>query len=308
MATAQSTDASQQRAPEELQGDHPTKVLLRQVWRRLNVRNEHWMHCIVGEEGSGKSQTAIKEASLIDPNFTHENVIFEPETLLETLRDEKYEAGDVYVFDEAGVGLGNRTWHDQAQVQFNQALQLIRDHNIGLVFTLPRLGELDTQTKGRLQSVLELVAKEEGEYVTGFWWNADPDRIDMSGDVYMQKPTVNGRQVGGVRFSPPPQSIIEPYNERKREFQKQVYDDTLDELDEDDEDEGQSIVEYADQVSDNEDLAQYLSWHGGHHKWTISTEELVDAFGITHADAKRLKDRLRERPDLDPQEAGEYRD
>ena len=71
--------STQRTPPEKLQGEQPNHVgwLLRRVWDRLNTRNEHFMGCVVGREGSGKSHTANRIASEVDPTFNAERVIFD---------------------------------------------------------------------------------------------------------------------------------------------------------------------------------------------------------------------------------------
>jgi ABC-type dipeptide/oligopeptide/nickel transport system ATPase component len=232
MATAKQP-TGEAAAPERLQGDHPTLTLLRKKWRRLNVNNEHWMLCIVGREGSGKSYASIKIGRMVDPNFSADNIYFHPAAILEDLRDGNYQAGDVWVLDESGVGLGNRTWHDSGQVMLNQALQLIRNHNIGLIFTLPVLSDLDSQATGRLQNALELVTKHDGEYVRGKWWESEVDRMGFSkrsNGVWWDHEVINGHRLRTIALTPPESEIVERYEDAKAEFQEQFYDETIEEL------------------------------------------------------------------------------
>jgi hypothetical protein len=207
--------------------------LLRQKWMRLNRQNEHWMCSVVGQEGMGKSHTALRIGELLDSSFSADQVFFDPSNVLQRLRDEEYSSGDVWVFDEAGVSLGNRTWQDSGQVKLNQALQLVRSHNVGFVFTLPRITELDKQTRGRLQNVIDLQHKRDGSHVRGIWWSSNIDRMGFSNGgrgTYWDKPSHGGDQVDAVQFTPPSQEIVEPYETVKQEFQERVYDEAMDEL------------------------------------------------------------------------------
>jgi len=73
--------------PRRLQSDNGTiEGIIRPVWQRLNQKNEHWMHVIVGREGSGKSHTAIKICELIDPDFDASNVFFDPSSTIHQQR------------------------------------------------------------------------------------------------------------------------------------------------------------------------------------------------------------------------------
>lgn len=292
--------------------DHPTLDLLRQRWERLNRQNEHWMACIVGQEGMGKSYTALKLARMVDPSFDESRVIFDPHRFIEILKDERYSAGETYVIDEAGVSLGNRTWQDKDQVELNQALQLIRSHNLGLVFTLPRLGELDTQTEGRLQDVIELREKNtEEQWVSGSWWELDVDRLNMSSGkdgVFKQKPYWKGSRVDRIRFTPPEGEFVTKYEERKEEFQTSTYAELLgeEEGDEDDDDDAQVILETARKAR-RDGVGDLVRMHGGHNKPVLKKDLIRTKYDLTHANAQQVKEVLREDPNIDIEAAYEQR-
>lgn len=284
--------------PDSLRKPHENDVawLLRRIWNRVNRDNEHFMGVIVGREGSGKSHTAIRIASELDPTFTADRVIFDVAELLKLLRDGDHEPGQFYVLDEAGVQLGRRTWHDRGQILANQALQLIRNHNLGLIFTLPRLGELDSQAQGRLQAFLELTEKEPEEYIRGKWKWLDPDRTDRTGTVYHKFPRrrANGRliRLTSVAFKPPAEDLIEPYEERKRAFQERFYDKTIEELEtEDVEAEASGGPNLSDITSEivGGRLPDVVDTHGTTGEPYISKDLIRHTFDLSHSDARTVK-------------------
>jgi len=292
--------------PEHLaQPTNETQLLLKRKWARLNVHNEHWMCVIVGEEGKGKSYTAIKVGELIDPNFTADNVFFDPADVLEALRDEDYQSGDVWVLDEAGVGVGNRTWHDSGQVKLNQALQLVRSHNVGFIFTLPRMDELDKQAKGRLQDAIELVKKKDGHYVQGPWWSSNVDRMGLSRSGDSVKPVINGNQVGAVSFSPPSDEIVEPYEVAKQEFQEDFYDETIAELRgeelEDENEEGGTPTQPADIVADivDDDIEPYLKEINNGTQVVVDMDAIKLDYDIGSRKAKTVKTGIKREADME---------
>lgn len=306
MAAADSAEDAPEPPAQLRRSRNPTADLLRQRWERLNLRNEHWMCCIVGQEGVGKSYTALKIASMLDPSFDADRVIFDVVNFLEMLRDEEYQPGETYVIDEAGVSLGNRSWQDSEQVKLNQALQLIRSHNLGLVFTLPRLGELDSQTEGRLQDVIELREKnEDEEYVSGSWWELDVDRLNMSSGrdgVFKQKPHFGGTEIDRVRFAPPTGDFISEYEERKQEFQSETYSEIVDGGEDDDKDDAEkaseTVLETARQAR-AEGIEDLLGWHGAHKEPILKKDKIRMKYGLSHANAQQVKEQLRDDPNVD---------
>ena len=283
--------------PERLRppNENHTAWLLRRVWDRVNRDNEHFMGCIVGREGSGKSHTAIKIADSLDPTFSADRVIFDIKELLEVLRSGEHDPGDFYVLDEAGVSMGVRTWQDRAQVLANQALQLIRSHNLGLIFTLPRLSELDSQAEGRLQAVLEITDKVPDEYVELKWKWLDPDRVDSNGTILMKYPRriQNGakKRITCNTFSPPRSDLVEPYEERKREYQDEVYERTIAKLEEaegDEEAEDSDPQEIATEIADG-NLERYVDQHSTTKQAYINKDLIRSDYDLTHSEAKAVK-------------------
>jgi len=293
--------------PEPLQrpNENHTAWLLRRVWERVNRSNEHFMGCIVGREGSGKSYTALKMAHAVDPTFTADRVIFDVVELLKVLKNGEHEAGQFYVLDEAGVQLGNRTWQERGQILANQALQLVRNENLGLIFTLPRLSELDSQTEGRLQVLLEMVGKEDGEYVDCKWKFMEPDRIDSSGNILKKFPRRiqdgKKKRITRIRFTPPAAEIVEPYEAEKSEFQDEFYQKTIEQLEEaegdDETDEEMSVKEIATELADG-GLEGVVSEHGNTGEPYINHQLIRAQYDISHDDAKAVKSLLEQQFDL----------
>lgn len=302
--------STERRKPEPLRSpDKHVPWLLGRIWDRINRENEHFMGVVVGQEGSGKSYTAIKIANEIDPSFTADRVIFDVAELLRVLKDGDHEPGHFYVLDEAGVQLGRRTWQDRAQVLANQALQLVRNHNLGLLFTLPRLGELDSQAQGRLQAFLELTDKEDGEYVRGKWKWMEPDRADETGKIYKKYPRrrKDGRiiRLTSVAFTPPPAELVEPYEERKNEFQDEFYEETIQALEgEEEEAEGEeaaSPAEVAEKIVGN-GLVEYISRHPQNKSLYIDQDLIAADYDMSVRKAKQTKKLIEREVDVDEYE------
>jgi hypothetical protein len=289
--------------PENLQTDNSTvQQILLPVWKRLNTRNEHFVHTIVGREGIGKSHTAIKLARQIDRDFSAENVFFNPAELLRYLRDDKYTEGEVLILDEAGVGLGKRTWQESGQKRMNQALQLIRNHNVGLLFTLPRLSELDSQAKGRLHSYYEVREKRAERFVIGEWRWLDPDRVDITGEVYRRTPQYDNTQLKRIKFTPPDATdVVAAYEDKKETFQQQFYDETIAALEGSDDDATDEMGPHdiADEIRQNGGAEHYLEVINNGAQAFIDTDRIELDYEIGEKRAKRVKKLLRDDVDRD---------
>jgi hypothetical protein len=284
-------------APEPLQADTiEAKLLYEKVWKRMHKQNEHFMAVIVGREGKAKSSTGIKIGNAVDPSFDASRVLFDPVNFLQDLQEWKANnetQGKFVVIDEAGVGVGVRTWYDKDQIALNQVLQIIRDENMGVVFTLPRLEELDSQTEGRFHAFIEMTQKREGEFAKCKWLDWDPTR-DGRNKIYREYPTltINGyeRTIKRLCLSPPDSEVVEPYEERKQEFQREQYEQAIDEMTDDVDDE-MTVKEVAMEIADGT-LGDYVDTHSQNGTPYINQNLIRVDYDLSQTDSQAVKDLL----------------
>ena len=277
--------------PDPLDSDKvEAQVLKTEIWNRINVGNQHYMAAIVGPEGSGKSWTSLKIAELIDPSFDADRVMFDPHSFMEQLtawKDQGETRGKMIVVDEAGVGIGSRSWYDKDQIQLNKVLQVIRSENMGMIFTLPRLSELDSQTRGRLRAMIKMDNMKPGQYADVRYLRWQPARDERS-KVYRKYPILrNGasrKKIRRLRFGPPSQELVNAYESRKDTFQQKLYEDTTEQIGEDDE---MSENDIAQAILD-EDVSEYVNWAPsvGNH---IDHDLIMVDYDVTGAASKRIK-------------------
>jgi len=277
------------------------------VWHRINSRNQHYMAALGGPEGSGKSWTSLKIAELIAPTFGPDRVMFDPHTFMESLtawKDAGETRGKMIVVDEAGVGIGSRSWYDKDQIQLNKVLQVIRSENMGMLFTLPRLSELDSQTRGRLRAMIEMDGMKPGKYADVKYLRWFPAR-DERGKVYRKYPVVgdgsNHRKVRRLRFGPPSEDLIEGYEDRKDTFQTELYAETTDQIG--DGETQMSEKEIAQDIIGG-DVSKYLNWAPsvGNH---IDSDLIQVDYDVTGASSKRIKKLVERDVDIPEKKNGE---
>jgi len=283
--------------PEPLQsGTIEARFIKREIWKRLWRDNEHFMGVVVGREGSGKSGAGVKLGETVDPTFNAERVVFDPASYIKKLQKWKENdetQGKMIVIDEAGVGMGVRTWYDKDQIMLNQVLQIVRDENMGVIFTLPRLEELDSQTRGRLHAFIETMEKQDGDWLKLKWLDFDPTR-DGRNKIYREylEMEVGGapQKIKRLNVSPPSQELWENYQQRKAEFQNEQYDAALEEMEDDVEDE-RTVKEIAMDIA-NESLKPYISKHGQTGEPYINKQLIRAEHETSHADAEAVKQLL----------------
>jgi len=275
--------------PETLVGNHPVQLVLRQeIWGRLNERNQHFMAVLVGPEGSGKSYTALKIAEFVDPTFSAERVMFDPADFLEQLQEWKAAGetkGKMVVVDEAGVGIGTRSWYEKDQIKLNKVLQVIRDENMGIIFTVPSLKDLDSQARRRLRAYCEMVHLQEGKYA------------DMKFLRWLPKRDDKNNKIRRLRFAPPTPELSRAYNQRKAAFQSKLYDEAESEFRGDDE-QSMSVTEIAEEIVAN-GVEEYISIHSTNKTEYVDAELIEVDYEISRRDAKKVKKLVQRQNDED---------
>ena len=277
------------------------RIVRQKVWNRLHS-NDHFMAAIVGREGCGKSHSALSIASAVDPHFTAEDVFFDPKRLLEAFDSDEYSAGRMVVLDEAGVGLGNRSWYDKEQILLNQALQTARDDNLGVLYTLPRLEELDSQTIGRLHAFVEMLETYPDEgWALAKWKNINLTR-DGRGKEYKKYPRlrVDGIEKRITRFgiSKPDSDLVEAYEDRKGSFKAQLYDEAIGAYEDDEEGEGKDPSDVADEIVDD-GVSDVVSEHGRNGTLYVDKDIIRVEYGLSHRDAAAVKKLVEKHADIE---------
>jgi len=273
--------------------DYSARIVRQKIWKRMNVDNEHFMGAVVGREGSGKSHSALKLAHTVDPEFTADDVFFDPQELLEAFDSDAYGQGNVIILDEAGVGLGNRSWYDKEQILLNQTLQTVRDDNMGVLFTLPRLEELDSQTIGRLHAFVEMLETYPDEgWAVSKWKNISLSR-DGRGDDWKKytKLRVGDIKKRVTRFAvpAPPNELVEAYEERKKSFKADLYEEAIAAYDdEDDKADDASPKEIAQDIA-NDGIEQFVSQNSSTKEAYINKDLIRVEYELSHSDATAVK-------------------
>ena len=273
--------------------DYSARIVRQKMWRRMNVENQHFMGAIVGREGHGKSHSALSLARTVDPEFTAEDVFFDPQDLLEAFDSDDYQAGNMIVLDEAGVGLGNRSWYEKEQILLNQTLQTVRDDNMGVIFTLPRLEELDSQTIGRLHAFVQMmeVNPDEG-WASAKWKNIILTR-DGRSKTYKKYTRLNvhgvKKRIRRFAVAAPPEDLVEKYEARKEAFKEELYEEAISAYDDStDADDDMGPKDVAAEVIQN-GVEEYVNVHGGNGTEYVDGSLLRADYDLSRHDAKMAK-------------------
>ena len=200
-----------------------TYKVIEEIQSRLHKQNKNYLACFVGATGSGKSYSALKVASLIQPDFDVETqCVFNPKDFMNLLNSGKLKRGDVIIYDESGVGMASRNFMSMSNKLFSFVLQTFRHQNICVIFTLPTLSMLDLQARNLLHAIWECKGVNRKEaYCMVKLKNLQTNAL--TGKVYKKLPRIINEDgtvtvVSYLKIHKPGRTVLAHYEEKKQEF------------------------------------------------------------------------------------------
>ena len=202
----------------------------RQVFRQNNCING----IFTGTPGSGKSWAMLALCEQVDPNFTLEgNWFFKAGDMMAAISKyydkPTYKKGKIWCLDEAGIDLNNLSFHDAINKGLNAFFQTARHRNYIFFMSVPHKQFI---SKG----VRTLVT---AHFTAHGWTKNDktivkPSITEYNGDVGTSGKTYNKclRVVKGGRkyrcetmmVPKPSERIVKEYEQMKREFTSNLFD------------------------------------------------------------------------------------
>jgi len=164
---------------------------------------------------------------------------------------------------------------------------------MGVIFTLPRLSELDSQTRGRFHAFLEMQDLYQSKgYATAKWKKVEPRR-DERNDIYYPYPKlrIDGakRQIKRVAIGKPPESLASGYEDRKAAFKDQLYEEAIEAYDDEDGDgNSMSPKEVAEEIVDD-GVSQFVSEHSRNGTEYVDKDMIRVEYDLSHRDASAAK-------------------
>jgi|TARA_Y100000310_G_scaffold311603_1_gene358049 ABC-type dipeptide/oligopeptide/nickel transport system ATPase component len=115
------------------------ELYIKRIQKRILTKN--YITLFLGETGSGKSWASLRLAEQLDPNFTHDNVIYTQKDFHEKIQNAKpYSA---FVYEEVGVNMAS---HDfWKNITTNAILQTFRHQHLILIMNCPVIDFISRQ-------------------------------------------------------------------------------------------------------------------------------------------------------------------
>ena len=228
----------------ELKGMGEGEFLNRWMENRTIRRNQNVLGAITGPTGSSKSMDCLSAGNTwynhkFKQDFPIENCCFSPVQLVRRINylqsKKKLRKGEFFILEESGTSLGNLDYQNRFQKMFIYILQSFRSMNLILYLNLPVLTMLN-------KSARQLI---HFNFITcGIDYEKKFARVkplfhqlnQNSGKSYWKYPRIKtkGRVVAleRLKFSLPPEHLIEQYEAEKFKYVNTLTEDFIKELDE----------------------------------------------------------------------------
>ncbi len=184
---------------------------------KANIKTDRdWMHCNVGNEGTGKSTLGIEICQYIDPTFNVERITFTPEELqMAVQKADKYQA---IMMDEGIESLFVRKTMASATINLVQMFAQIRYKNLFFCVNIPDWFLLESYTRGhRVKSLCRIVNRTQKKGTYSFFGKR---RIRLIKKDDMKKVTEYPEPAFIESFYPLKNKLWDAYTNKREAYHK----------------------------------------------------------------------------------------
>jgi len=270
--------------------------ILKQLWKRVHLKEQNLVFAVVGDTGSGKSLTTSTILMALDPSFDIDRVCWTPEQVMkEAENDEAYSEGDANQYEEGGVGTDSRQWFTDINQALDHVFQTWREQQRILGQTLPSFDLLDKRLRKRCHYVFEMdgINRKKG-YALVKVFKVVEDK--WSGDIYRRYPRLRDpkdgvtKQFKRLKVALPPQDFIDEFKEDEKEFKRDLISKKNDELEDAKSEKDLSPQEVADVILEEGRVSDFMRKNGKQRY--MDKDSLYFQFkedGLTQKGAKQVK-------------------
>lgn len=191
-------------------------------------RKKNCLIAIVGSTGSGKSYTALSFGEQLDPEFDISRVAFTPQEFLDLVErgNNDLPSGSVIILDEGQLSVSSREWLSLQNKIINQVLSTFRYKQFIVIFTMPDLSFIDSQSRKLMHMYFETISLNRTlglATLKPFHFKI----VRRMGLVTYTYPIIRTKkgvfQVKKIRVKKPSRKIVFAYEKKKRAFTKELY-------------------------------------------------------------------------------------
>ena len=193
-------------------------------------RNRCVVILCVGRVGTGKSWSCLKLASVLDPSFDVNRVVFNLKDLLNLVHNGEVGKGEVIVFDEAGISVSNRnSYMNMFNKAMSHLLQTWRHRNHILFITVPSISFIDKGIRSMFDMMIETTQVIKSRNVVQCDLKMIQHNYQIGKTYYYNARMDDGTQML-LEVGKPNIKLINRYEKKKTEFTTGLYEELMTEL------------------------------------------------------------------------------
>ena len=216
----------------EIYGKPKEKYWISYIKQRIR-KNKNFLGFISGPTGAGKSHSCLRIAEERDPEFTIDRCIFIGLALMKLINSNALKKGSVIVFEEAGVEMSHKNWQSITNKMLNYLMQTFRHRNFILLMNSPYMDFVDASTRKLFHAEMQTVRIDyENKEVL-----LKPQLIQYNPRLkkfYYKRLRVIMPQgkvpVDIWRVAKPSEELWKSYEDKKKEFTTNLYNEIQEEL------------------------------------------------------------------------------
>ena len=214
---------------EEKDGKYIVKNVLPYRIRKALLGGDNFVGILTGKTRSGKSFSGLSLAKAIDPDFDETRVVFSAQEFMELIGSKTLKAGDMIMWDEAGIGVATRDWYSLLNKSVNYVLQTWGHQSIGLLFTVPDMSMIDSQTRKLVNMYFKTTKLLKGKNRARLkaYYLSPMEKAEMK--KVRPRYIINGRKVDVqyIEIMKPPVKLVNRYLKKKESFTARLNEDVL---------------------------------------------------------------------------------
>ena len=217
--------------------------------------NKNCLILVIGGTGTGKSYGTLRLCENLDNDFGIDRCCFTAKQFMDLL-DSNLKKGNAVQFDEVGVSLSSRAWASLNNKLINFVLQTFRNLNLIVVFTVPFISMIDSQSRKLFHIILETVKidREKKEvHMKPFTITYNP-RNDKPYIKYPRISRINGGLQTYIRYIAllPSENLTIEYEKKKKQFTTALNKSIRDDINKLEQDKVESNIEKIKTLSNME--------------------------------------------------------
>jgi len=248
---------------------------------------------IVGKTQMRKSTISLTLAREISENFDLERhcAVIYAQKLMDILKNEKFNRGDVVIADDFGIGLNHRKWYTVLNQSLNMVLQTHGFKGIVFILTTPYEKYIDSDTKLLFDMLITVLKKNDKER----WAEVKVEelqhtRVGEKIKTYSHFPrtNINGRiaRVERIRIKYPDNEILKKYFEYANAEKTRLQADVTSDIKEQEQKKKRINIDYYVEIIEKNKDKFFKIW--GSRKF-IDLNVVMNEFDVGRMNAARIK-------------------